>query len=419
MGNKSKFLAEITTEMRALTPRGSTVVDLFAGSGVVTRALGQLGPVVSADIQAYSSVLVSALCNPFEITDEQISKRIEAAESWIGDLGDDIRPLLDYEEDAILKSNDDPRALALLAEGRFSSDGLAGDSRLSASLQQALPAMVGSGATIAPYYGGSYFSFRQALELDAISATTPRGKEAASNTVIASLLGAASNSVASVGNHFAQPTRVIDARGTIKKSAIRSVATARKASIFQIFGERLRQYRAVTPTLYQCDSMTGDYRSILTTLPGSVDAIYADPPYTRDHYSRFYHILETLALGDDPGVTSSSASSTPSRGLYRKQRHQSPFSIRSQAHGAFDELYRLSRGLEAPVVLSYSPRGPGTQARPETRLLSIEEIEAIAGRYYRSVDLKVIDGSSHSRFNLRRLNSEPDLGAEVMVIATL
>ena len=31
--------------------------------------------------------------------------------------------------------------------------------------------------------------------------------------------------------------------------------------------------------------------------------VYADPPYTRDHYSRFYHVLETISLFDSPIVS--------------------------------------------------------------------------------------------------------------------
>ena len=41
-----------------------------------------------------------------------------------------------------------------------------------------------------------------------------------------------------------------------------------------------------------------DFRQALQNLDDDVRVIYADPPYTRDHYSRFYHGLETLSLRD-------------------------------------------------------------------------------------------------------------------------
>ena len=72
--------------------------------------------------------------------------------------------------------------------------------------------------------------------------------------------------------------------------------------------------------------------------------MYADPPYTRDHYSRYYHVLETMSLRDNPEVsmTMIRAGGSPrvSRGVYRADRYQSPFCIKSQAAGAFEELCR-------------------------------------------------------------------------------
>jgi len=51
-------------------------------------------------------------------------------------------------------------------------------------------------------------------------------------------------------------------------------------------------------------------------------AWYLDPPYTADQYSRFYHLLETLARGDRPGIDSVKA-------RYRSDRFRSAFSLRT------------------------------------------------------------------------------------------
>lgn len=32
------------------------------------------------------------------------------------------------------------------------------------------------------------------------------------------------------------------------------------------------------------------------------DLVYLDPPYTKRQYASYYHILETVALGDEPEV---------------------------------------------------------------------------------------------------------------------
>jgi serine protease Do len=111
----------------------------------------------------------------------------------------------------------------------------------------------------------------------------------------------------------------------------------------------------------------------LLSTPPAVSVVYADPPYTRDHYSRFYHVLETMARGDDPQVSlvRSGGRTSLSRGIYRRDRHQSPFCIRSEVAGAFTTLFRSTRVRDLPLSLSYSPSPNGTPSRPLTRLLLI------------------------------------------------
>lgn len=33
------------------------------------------------------------------------------------------------------------------------------------------------------------------------------------------------------------------------------------------------------------------------------DIAYEDPPYTKRQYGAYYHILETIAIGDEPEIT--------------------------------------------------------------------------------------------------------------------
>ena len=35
---------------------------------------------------------------------------------------------------------------------------------------------------------------------------------------------------------------------------------------------------------------------------GPVDTVYLDPPYTKRQYAAYYHILETITVGDEPAV---------------------------------------------------------------------------------------------------------------------
>lgn len=78
------------------------------------------------------------------------------------------------------------------------------------------------------------------------------------------------------------------------------------------------------------------------------DLVYLDPPYTKRQYSSYYHILETLAVGDEPQVEGVC-------GL-RPWRHlSSPFCYKQRA---LEAMFRLVRKLPARrILISYSSQG--------------------------------------------------------------
>lgn len=78
------------------------------------------------------------------------------------------------------------------------------------------------------------------------------------------------------------------------------------------------------------------------------DLVYLDPPYTKRQYASYYHILETVALGDEPTVEGV-AGLRPWKGL------ASDFCYKTRA---LKTLSRLVHGLNArKVLLSYSSEG--------------------------------------------------------------
>ena len=127
-----------------------------------------------------------------------------------------------------------------------------------------------------------------------------------------------------------------------------------------------------------------------------------------------------MALGDEPTVSETGAADarTLSRALYRADRHQSPFCIRTQAAGAFDALFRGAHNIGAPVVLSYSPYSGGTVARPEPRVVTIECLAKLAGKYFSNVEVRAGGDVVHSRLNREELSRDIDHGAEVLLVAS-
>ena len=236
---------------------------------------------------------------------------------------------------------------------------------------------------------------------------------------MAAVLSTASELVATVGGHFAQPIRPRSANGSLKHSYLKGVAAKRRKSANQAFVAWLSRYQSLSKVGHDHIVVRKDFRSVLSDLPGDTGAVYADPPYTRDHYSRFYHVLETLAVGDEPGVSMMNLDGEvlPSRALYRRERHQSPFCIRSQVVPAFRALFSGASAKGVPVVLSYSPFSPGTAARPETRLISVADLGKLAGEYFGEVHVESAGSVTHSKLNAERFNATATDGAEIFVIA--
>lgn len=153
----------------------------------------------------------------------------------------------------------------------------------------------------------------------------------------------------------------------------------------------------------------------MNNLDNDVKIVYADPPYTRDHYSRFYHVLETLCLMDFPKISKTKKNGTErlSRGLYREDRTQSDFCIKSRAPRAFDELFRLVSEKNKILVLSYSPydKSKGTSKSCRDWL-----IKWISKKYFTYVEIRSVGKFSHSKLNKSELHLEAEKESEVLII---
>jgi adenine-specific DNA-methyltransferase len=93
------------------------------------------------------------------------------------------------------------------------------------------------------------------------------------------------------------------------------------------------------------EASVGDVFEVLNT---EHDLVYLDPPYTKRQYASYYHILETVALGDEPEVEGVA-------GLRPWKNLASDFCYKTRA---LKTLSRLVQGLKAQkVLLSYSSEG--------------------------------------------------------------
>ena len=206
-----------------------------------------------------------------------------------------------------------------------------------------------------------------------------------------------------------------DSNGNLKASSIRKIQKDRSIEVFALYKEWLKRYLSIEPGM-DAVVIRQDYYQSLLSLPKDIRVVYADPPYTRDHYSRYYHVLETIALQDMPTLSSTNNRGARhiSRGIYRNERHQSPFCIRSQAPIEFDRMCRVISETGRKLLLSYSPYDETKKTHP--RVVTVHQLEEIAGRHFHSVETVSAGHFQHSKLTSAEHQLEASDMAELLII---
>jgi adenine-specific DNA-methyltransferase len=402
LGSKLRLVGPISDLLEELDPSQGRVCDLFAGSGTVSLALSQQRKVLATDIQEYSRVICEAVLLPAP-TDPHFLECIEAnAAKLFKDYCKVLLPIIEYERSAISVARTSPEDLCEIVE----SGPLC--STVNAQAEGVFPGLkkkaekaiakkgIAKAITTTRFYGGVYFSFEQALWIDAyceaISSVDVNLRQVAMGIV----LSTASEIVNTVGKQFAQPIKPRSKNGEIKLHLISKMTRDRTTSVSSCFRSWTNMYLSIVRNNGH-RVVQGDYMSTLQNHCSDVSVVYADPPYTRDHYSRFYHVLETLCRRDSPQFTTTLLDGTGevSRGLYRNDRHQSPFCIKSQAPSAFNSMFEAVARLQVPLLCSYSPY----VKNGHPRLMTIDQIISLARNHFRKVELRSVEHIAHSRLN--------------------
>jgi adenine-specific DNA-methyltransferase len=248
------------------------------------------------------------------------------------------------------------------------------------------------------YWAGAYFGLEQSLWLDALrSAIDELPNQDLRAVGLCGLLHAASYCTSGTG-HFAQHRKVTS------EDVLRDIAGYRSRSILQYWDTKVRQLgEHLSPPTHTNQVTTRHFIGAVRDIERrEVDVIYADPPYSFVHYSRFYHLLETLTLYDRPGFEFD--------GRYRPSslRHQSPFSIAGLAPAAFSQLINGARRRGKALVLSYATSG----------LVAVDDIvDACIDAYgRRHVD---VVRAIHTHMTMGRRDTQSKAVNEVVVVCSI
>lgn len=416
LGSKQRLARSIAEVIGESVGEGERVGDLFAGTGVVSSILAESRPVTAVDVQSYSSLIVRAVltCSAADFEGALSDSFWDEVSGKLSLLRRATKALLAFEEEALAKAVDGhpERLIEMIEHGSIAAHRQRQDDisigPIAECLEKAGRALAASDfspadTTALTYFGGPYFSYSQAMELDVVGAVArarlknPTGAEAA-------LLSTASEIVNTVGKQFAQPMKLRKGDGSVQPLLLSRAIADRRRSVETTFRTWVSRWaERCLGSRYEHRVECEDVLSFLER-DESCAAYYADPPYTIDHYSRFYHVLETLVRRDAPMLDEMNklGRRTVMRGVYRAGRYQSSFCIPSEAPAAFETLFALASRRRVPLILSYSPFDEGSGAR--ARVLTMEQLLQLGAKHYkRCVPIELLE-HSHRKLNARLSN---------------
>ncbi|MBY5933725.1 DNA adenine methylase [Tateyamaria omphalii] len=318
------------------------VFDLFTGSGAVAWHVAQHyeREVIASDLQAYAVALAASVIERTEILNSR-----RWVDSW-------------FQRAEDRQSGDFP-SLARLFQNQLKDGGI------TEKASRAKELCSSTDFPITRAYGGYYFSPIQAVWLDTLRKSLPNNR-VHRKIGLAALIIAASQSAASPG-HTAQPFKPNETAGRYLMEAwMRDIQFLVRRAV-----DTLSKKRA----MIQGKACVSDANELAKQVSEG-DLVFLDPPYSGVHYSRFYHVLETVAVGK-VGEISGNGRYPPS-----SERPRSEYSLRTRSKTVFDDLLRVLSEKGASAIVTFP-------ADAASNGMSGEDVSVLSGQYFDIEEAKV------------------------------
>lgn len=391
MGSKARIISHICDPI-IKNESIKTIVDLFAGTGSVGYALKSYKNIISNDIEYYSYIINQAILNgcnfseadeaafwmsvdrQYLLLQEKVSAAISAEKSFFVDDVDYklYRAFCEETPSVFVPKSDDSRMKDLMELVSHVTPGDIPDLDLP--------------CLFLTYFANAYFGITQCCQIDALRGVIEWVKDDCTKNVLLTVLMSVMSAAASTTTHFAQYLKVKS------KSTCKNLISKRKINIIEECRALLKEYRVAglcdkeknKDTKFDCYNL--NYAECLDSIIlDNHTLVYADPPYFKEHYSRYYHVLNTLCLYDYPAMAVNPQTHKFTIGRYREDRRVSDFGKKAKALGAFETLITKCATAGAWLMISYS----------DNSIVDIIDIQTLAEKQYDVVIEKV--ELSHSK----------------------
>lgn len=329
MGSKREILEFVTSSIQNLDIEANYFCDLFSGTSIIGASLRDEYNVHVNDIQQYTSVFA----NTYFLN---------------------LNRVVDFRELEVIKT----RVLFLVEEFSTNYPDLIFNystinsfeelEKIERTQQDLITYKFDIGFHLfVKYYSGTYWSYDQCVWIDSIRSVSEEYRGRPEFYLIMSSLIYAMSYTSQGTGHFAQFRDVT-------QSNMNDIMLYRLREVWPLFEKKFTELHSIidVETLNPYTITSLDYLDCLRLIQDNT-IVYADPPYSSVHYSRFYHAIETLVKYDYPVVKY--------KGRYREDRHQSPFGKKTEVKNAFRSLFENIKVRNSHLILSYSDNGMITQ----------------------------------------------------------
>ena len=343
-GSKERLTNFLHGVCVATLPEGSPILDMMAGTGIVSRTLAARHTVFANDVNPYASLLTR-------------SQGISVSPHEIPGVIRDLMPrFMSNQEQVLAQITDAAARESGFLHGELNERVLEAYSQfcqVSVLRVNEMPASSRRAQTLfTERYANAYFGISQCVEIDSLRAaieTEFPQEEPRRYLCLAALIVAVC--ICNSAPHFAQPPKLESLK------ALRVIIERRARSILWEFELALKRLAARPPLRRPLQQVTSlDWPAALdaffAAVPSGPRAIYLDPPYSKLQYSRYYHVLNVLLAYNYPPIIG------VGRYTPLNQRFSSRFEYQPDVAGReINRIFARCADTRTTVMLSYGDRG--------------------------------------------------------------
>jgi adenine-specific DNA methylase len=286
-------------------------VDLMTGSGTMAGAFSDFGDTISSDAMKFPGYLSIVQGGGYSrLQAKDLLVRIKESYSRHYQEMKVLYNKLMHKEDIFLKLDDTKEMVEAYYENLqecplYSISGLDIDGKINERklFPEKYPYIL-----FTEYFANVYFGVNQSVQIDSLRYAIDNIENQHDKAwALGALISTCSKIASSHAAHFAQPVVMKDKNNEIRYNNITKLLLKRRLSVWRDFEATLLSLAEESESIkHSVSFLEGPWKKAISSLGNIINdkniIIYVDAPYTREEYSRYYHVLETLVKYDYPEV---------------------------------------------------------------------------------------------------------------------